>query len=79
MVLSNGDIVQANEKSEVDLFRALKGGANNFRIVTKIDLPAFTQGRMWGGSLRYDATTYLAVLNAFYNFASERTPIQMRM
>lgn len=76
VVLSSGKIVQANKNSNAELFRALKGGTNNFGIVTRIDLPTFTQGQMWGGALFYDATTYEAIVNAFYDFASKPTPDQ---
>ncbi|MCJ1475409.1 hypothetical protein MMC13_004071 [Lambiella insularis] len=31
------------------LFRALKGGTNNFGIVTRFDLKTFAQGKLWGG------------------------------
>ncbi|KAF2962902.1 hypothetical protein GQX73_g10673 [Xylaria multiplex] len=53
VVLANGSIVNANAKSHPALHWALKGGGNNFGVVTRIDLEAFEQGRIWGGSLYY--------------------------
>lgn len=40
MVLGNGTQVIANSTSNPDLFWALKGGANNFGIVTKFTITA---------------------------------------
>jgi FAD/FMN-containing dehydrogenase len=36
VVLASGQIVNANSKTNSDLWRALRGGSNNFGIVTKI-------------------------------------------
>jgi hypothetical protein len=38
-------------KQNADLHKALKGGNNNFGIVTRFDLEAFPQGPVWGGSI----------------------------
>ncbi|KAF2430559.1 FAD-binding domain-containing protein [Tothia fuscella] len=69
VVLSNGTIVQANPKVNTDLYKALKGGNNNFGIVTRFDLEAFQQGKIWGGGILHaakDPTT----LSWFTNFAN---------
>lgn len=42
-----------------DLWLALKGGSNNFGIVTRYDMEAFPQGDMWGGVLTYNYTSAL--------------------
>ncbi|KAH5529349.1 hypothetical protein HBI29_014970 [Parastagonospora nodorum] len=57
VVLSSGDVVQANKDSHSDLFCARKGGTNTFNTVTRFDLPAFLQGKTWGGALYYLSTT----------------------
>ena len=49
VVLASGNIVNANATSNSDLFKALKGGSNNFGIVTRFDLKTFQQGDLWGG------------------------------
>lgn len=48
-MLATGDIVNANAKENVDLWKALRGGSNNFAIVTSITLRTFPQGAFWGG------------------------------
>lgn len=37
VVLADGQLLEANDNSHPDLFRALKGGMNNFGVVTRID------------------------------------------
>ncbi|MCJ1405676.1 hypothetical protein MMC11_008905 [Xylographa trunciseda] len=49
VVLGSGKAVNANMNENPDLFRALKGGTNNFGIVTRFDLKTFVQGKLWGG------------------------------
>ncbi|TGJ85359.1 hypothetical protein E0Z10_g3428 [Xylaria hypoxylon] len=58
VVLANGSIVNANENSAPDLHWALKGGSNNFGVVTRVDLKAFEQGPIWGGTLLYPETVW---------------------
>ncbi|KAI0454143.1 FAD-binding domain-containing protein [Xylaria acuta] len=40
VVLANGAIINANQSSNSDLWQALKGGSNNFGIVTRFDMEA---------------------------------------
>ena len=51
LVLASGEIVNANQTSRADLFKALKGGNTNFGIVTKVDLAAFEFDGLWGGEI----------------------------
>lgn len=51
LVVADGAILQVNASSYPDLFWALRGGGNNFGIVTRLDLETFPQGEMWGGSM----------------------------
>ena len=39
VVLANGKIVNANARSHPDLYFALRGGGNNFGIVTRFGMP----------------------------------------
>lgn len=41
VVLASAAIVDANSKTNPDLFKALKGGSNNFGIVTRFDMKTF--------------------------------------
>jgi hypothetical protein len=68
VVLANSSIVQVNNKTFPDLFWALKGGTNNFGIVTRYDLMTFETNPVFGGSVNYapaDTQTYLDAQTAF--------------
>ena len=69
VVLGNGDVVQANNKTNPDLFKALKGSQNNLAIITRFDIVAFEQGLLWGGTTVYDNTTIPKQIEAFTKFA----------
>ena len=47
VVLADGSIVEANEQQNADLWWGLRGGSNNFGIVTRVNLPTFKQGLLW--------------------------------
>ncbi|KAL2760529.1 hypothetical protein ACRALDRAFT_1059686 [Sodiomyces alcalophilus JCM 7366] len=53
VVLANGTIVTASKTNHPDLFKALKGGGNNFGIVTTYVMQTYRQGDVWGGNLGY--------------------------
>ncbi|KAI9760668.1 MAG: hypothetical protein M4579_001532 [Chaenotheca gracillima] len=68
IVLASGEIVDANATSHPDLFQALKGGGNNFGVVTRFDLITFELGKMWGGIINYpyeDVSTQLQFLQDY--------------
>ncbi|KAI9682137.1 MAG: hypothetical protein M1817_000191 [Caeruleum heppii] len=68
MVLASGEIVKVNGQTRPDLFKAMKGGSNNFGIVTRFDLITFPQGPFWGGVVAYPYSTSDAQIKAFVNF-----------
>lgn len=47
VVLADGSIVKASAEQNADLWKGLRGGANNFGIVTGMDLVTFKQGPLW--------------------------------
>ncbi|KAL4877055.1 hypothetical protein BJY04DRAFT_230882 [Aspergillus karnatakaensis] len=47
VVLADGRIVNANTNENADLFIALKGGGNNFGIVTRFDMLTFPAKDIW--------------------------------
>ncbi|KAJ7764427.1 FAD-binding domain-containing protein [Mycena metata] len=73
LVKPNGSIVSVTASSEPDLFFGLKGGLNNFGIVTEFTLQTFPQGQVWGGLLTYAANEIPAVSAAVARFAANVT------
>jgi hypothetical protein len=53
IVLASGETVNANNNENLDLFTALRGGGNNFGVVTRFDVRTFKQGPFWGGAVFY--------------------------
>ncbi|KAH6981549.1 hypothetical protein BKA56DRAFT_584138 [Ilyonectria sp. MPI-CAGE-AT-0026] len=51
VVLANGTIVTASKTKNTDLFKVLKGGGNNFGIVTSFLLQGYKQGEVYSGNL----------------------------
>jgi hypothetical protein len=49
VVLADGRIINVDKDNHPDLFRALKGGSNNFGIVTKFTMTAIPCAKVWGG------------------------------
>jgi hypothetical protein len=67
LVLPNGTIVNVTSEDE-DLWFGLRGGMNNFGIVTKFIFKSYPQGTIWGGTLVYPVSQLEAVKQAIYNF-----------
>ncbi|KAB5515384.1 6-hydroxy-D-nicotine oxidase [Coniochaeta sp. 2T2.1] len=72
IVLASGAIVNANQASNSDLFKALKGGSTNFGIVTKVKVAAFAHDGLWGGQIVVPATnaTTQQVMKDFTDFTT---------
>ncbi|KAJ8122588.1 hypothetical protein ONZ43_g1256 [Nemania bipapillata] len=70
IVLADGSIISANAKSNSDLFSALKGGNNNFGIVTRIDLDTFEQGLLWAGTVYNPLSSVDDVIREFVKLNS---------
>jgi FAD/FMN-containing dehydrogenase len=56
VVTADGEIVQASEKSEPDLFWAIRGGEGNFGVVTRLQLQLDEVPQIVGGMLILPAT-----------------------
>ncbi|KAL8823342.1 MAG: hypothetical protein Q9191_005944 [Dirinaria sp. TL-2023a] len=67
---ASGELTNANANENPDLFKALKGGSNNFGVVTGIKLRLFPQGKFWGGFIGQSISTRFAQFQAFEKFAS---------
>ncbi|KAK5632829.1 hypothetical protein RRF57_008543 [Xylaria bambusicola] len=69
VVLGNGTIVNANAAEHAELLWALRGGTNNFGIVTRVQLKTFQQGDLWGGQVVRNITTSDEQILAIANFS----------
>ncbi|KPM35944.1 hypothetical protein AK830_g10631 [Neonectria ditissima] len=75
VVLANGSIVTASKTQHADLFTALKGGGNNFGVVTSFLLQGYRLGQVYGGNLYFNrsAATDAALLDALRDFTEHNT------
>lgn len=67
VVTASGAIINVTPTQFPELFWALRGGGNNFGIVTKFILETVSQGQMWGGTRIHLGPDYPALINAFAN------------
>ncbi|KAF4123099.1 FAD/FMN-containing dehydrogenase [Geosmithia morbida] len=70
VVLADGSVVTASASSHPDLYVALKGGGNNFGVVTAYTVQAYRQGSVYGGNLVFQHTdaTAARLLQAVRDF-----------
>ncbi|OJJ98700.1 hypothetical protein ASPACDRAFT_30727, partial [Aspergillus aculeatus ATCC 16872] len=68
VVLASSEIVYANRHSHPDLFKALKGGSNNFGIVTTFHMETLPAEDLWGGALVYNISRAPEYIAAATNF-----------
>ncbi|KAF8188840.1 FAD-binding domain-containing protein [Mycena galopus ATCC 62051] len=73
LVLPNGTATTASATENPDLFFALKGGYNNFGIVTEFTFRAIAQDLVYGGHLNYAAADMEAVNAAIVAFEEQNT------
>lgn len=64
VVLASGEVVYASASSHSDLWLALKGGSNNFGIITRFDIATFPQTEMLGGIVAYNYTPSIVQAHA---------------
>ncbi|KAL8886938.1 MAG: hypothetical protein Q9192_006403 [Flavoplaca navasiana] len=75
IVLANGTIVTASETTNPGLWRALKGGSNNFGIVTRFVARSFPSTDVWSGFLYMTASKARQVIQAFHNYTQANAGI----
>ncbi|OAF99199.1 oxidoreductase FAD-binding protein [Paraphaeosphaeria sporulosa] len=73
VVLGNGTTVTATSTSNPRLFRALKGGSNNFGIVTRFDAVLFQQDAFLGGQIDQPITNKEAYFDFLADFTQSET------
>ncbi|RYP84556.1 hypothetical protein DL769_001144 [Monosporascus sp. CRB-8-3] len=70
VVLADGSIVEADGQQNSDLFHGLRGGSNNFGIVTRIDLKTFEQGLVWNSTTYHPISTIDDHVKIFANISA---------
>lgn len=63
-VLANGEIITADAQNNSDIFFALKGGGNQFAIVTEFRFRTYPVGQVWGGYKIYSKSKKSALMDA---------------
>jgi len=74
LVTASGVPITISATSYSDLYWALRGGGNNFGVVTNFKLNAFPQGDLWGGQRMYTEDQFTGVLDAISEFAITGSP-----
>lgn len=73
LVMPNGTVANITNSSNPDLFYGLRGGFNNFGIVTTVTMKTYAQSQVWGGLITYTADQWDAVNTAIANYVSTVT------
>ncbi|KAJ6190234.1 hypothetical protein N7519_000255 [Penicillium mononematosum] len=73
VVAASGLIVTASANSYPDLYWALRGGGNNFGLVTKYNMYTIPSPKMYGGARTFLETEFPQVINAWINVINNAT------
>ncbi|KAK2462596.1 hypothetical protein APHAL10511_005329 [Amanita phalloides] len=68
LVKPDGNVVKVTELSDSELFFGLKGGFNNFGIVTQFTMNALPQPSIWAGTISYPPSSVSEVTKAIIKF-----------
>lgn len=74
VVLASGSSITASASANSDLWRALKGGSNNFGIVTRFTARSFPSTKIWSGFLYMPSFQATKVLAAFHQSVNRADP-----
>ena len=78
VVTAAAEIVNANKDENEDLFYALKGGGNQFAIVTEFTFQTFSIDKVWGKNFRENtcllSQTCLSLLGSLHLQAISAIP-----
>ncbi|KAJ5573885.1 uncharacterized protein N7459_008312 [Penicillium hispanicum] len=78
VVLASGEIITATATSYPDLWRALKGGSNNFGIVTRFILRCFPSTDIWSGCIYAPGSQSTKALVALHESIKRADPKSSR-
>lgn len=70
-MLADGTITQANKSVNTDLYEVLKGGSNNFGIVTRFDMETFPAHDVYDGIITFPTSSQDAIIDAFMDFTKQ--------
>ncbi|KAF8319537.1 FAD-binding domain-containing protein [Amanita rubescens] len=70
LVKPNGKVVKVTKQSDAELFFGLKGGLNNFGVVTRFTLNALPQSAVWAGTIIYPPSSVPDVTAAVIKFSA---------
>ncbi|ESK82231.1 putative fad dependent oxidoreductase [Moniliophthora roreri MCA 2997] len=76
LVLPNGTFIKVTNETDPDLFFALKGGFNNFGIVTSFTMQTFPQTDVWIGSIVHPINESDAFHRALENWSANNTDVK---
>ncbi|KAL8937599.1 MAG: hypothetical protein Q9216_004339 [Gyalolechia sp. 2 TL-2023] len=72
IILANGTLITASETINPGLWRALKGGSNNFGIVTSFVARSFPSANIWSGFLYMTASKANQLIRTFHEFTQAK-------
>lgn len=75
VILASGEVAYASEHENAQLWVALKGGLNNFGIVTSFKMKTFKAGKIWGGVTYYTPDLFSQLLHHAYEFIQNETDV----
>ncbi|KAK6062632.1 FAD binding domain-containing protein [Seiridium cupressi] len=76
VVLADGTITNASESANQGLIPVLKGGSNNFGIVTRFDMRTFPTHDIYDGIVAFAPSSTDAVIDAFVDFTKQLHIVQ---
>lgn len=76
VVLANGTVVETSTTEHAGLHQALKGGGNNFGVVTRINMATVrTPGGVYGGLVTYPESSFEQLSDVVYDYHT-RTAVE---
>ncbi|KAJ7454298.1 hypothetical protein B0H11DRAFT_2287945 [Mycena galericulata] len=75
VVVPSGEVLTVSDTSNEDLFWALKGGGNNFGIVTNWNMITQAQGPIYSQTFQYTLDKSAKVVDAVINYSTNVDPL----